>query len=168
VVVVAEKLRNDVIRIIHVYRFPLGTQYASVIGYIKSLCDRWRRIIRVYADITGVGDYIVEDMRNSGILVVEGVSFTLKSKEDMATILREKMRRGELKIPYTPKKFAADVDLVAELNIEKYELMKTGHIKFSHPERSHDDVFWATALAVYAAVKHRGPGGWVGTGEMPE
>jgi len=44
-----------------------------------------------------------------------------------------------------------DIDLCAELNIEKYELMKTGHIRFSHPEGSHDDVFWAVALAVYAA-----------------
>ena len=46
-----------------------------------------------------------------------------------------------------------DVDLTAELNIEKCELMKTGHIMFSHPEGGHDDVFWSTALAVYAAVQ---------------
>lgn len=38
-----------------------------------------------------------------------------------------------------------------ELNVEKYELTKTGKISFSHPEGTHDVRFWALALAVYAA-----------------
>ena len=38
-----------------------------------------------------------------------------------------------------------------DLNVEKYELTKTGKIIFSHPEGTHDDRFWALALAVYAA-----------------
>jgi hypothetical protein len=76
----------------------------------------------------------------------------------MATILREKMRNGEVRIPYVPANKLEDVDLTAELNIEKYELMKTGHLRFSHPEGGHDDVFWSMALAVYAAVKAPLPG----------
>ncbi|RLC79212.1 MAG: hypothetical protein DRI61_08390, partial [Chloroflexi bacterium] len=88
--------------------------------------------------------------------------------EEMATVLKEKMRQGEFKIPYLPVRKLTDIDLISELNVEKFELAKTGHIKFSHPENTHDDVFWAVALAVYAAVKHRGAAGWVGTGEMPE
>ncbi|RLG39879.1 MAG: hypothetical protein DRN78_06155 [Thermoproteota archaeon] len=143
----------ETLKLVHVYRFPLKTEYASVIGYIKSLCDRWQSIHAVYVDQTGVGDYIVEDMKKSGIPNVTGVTFTIATKEEMATILKEKMRRGEFKIPYFPKKGPRDIDIKAELNIERYELTKTGHIKFSHPEGSHDDVFWAVCLAVYAAVK---------------
>ena len=142
----------------HVHRFPLKTQYASIIGYMKSLQDRWQAIHAVYADITGVGAYIVEDMIRSGIQGVNGVTFTVQSKEEMATILREKMRNGEIKIPYVPTKKLQDIDLTAELNIEKYELMKTGHLRFSHPEGSHDDVFWSLALAVYASVQAPLPG----------
>jgi hypothetical protein len=71
----------------------------------------------------------------------------------MATIMREKMRNGEVKISYVPANKREDVDLTAELNIEKCELMKTGHLRFSHPEGGHDDVFWSVALAVYATVK---------------
>ncbi|MEM3617898.1 MAG: terminase family protein [Candidatus Bathyarchaeia archaeon] len=152
VAAVVEK-QGNIIKVVHVHRFPLNTEYASVIGYIKSLHDRWRRIIAVYCDITGVGDYIVEDMVKSGIINVTGVTFTINSKEEMATILREKMRAGELKIPYSPAKTLQDIDLTIELNIEKYELMKTGHIRFSHPEGTHDDVFWALALAVYASTQ---------------
>jgi phage FluMu gp28-like protein len=107
----------------------------------------------VYADVTGVGDYIVEDMKRSGISNVIGVNFTVPTKEEMATILREKMRGGEVRIPYTPTKSLSDVDLTAELNVEKFELLKTGNVKFTHPEGSHDDVFWASCLAVSAAVK---------------
>jgi len=94
----------------------------------------------------------------SGIESVNGVTFTVQSKEEMATILREKMRMSEVKIPYVPTKKLEDIDLTAELNIEKFELMKTGHLRFSHPEGSHDDVFWSTALAVYASVQAPLPG----------
>jgi phage FluMu gp28-like protein len=136
----------------------LNTEYASVIGYVKSLHDRWQTVRAINADVTGVGDYIVEDMVRSGIQNVTGITFTVQSKEEMATILREKMRSGEMKIPYAPVMKRGDVELTAELNVEKHELMKTGHIKFSHPEGGHDDIFWSAALAVYAAVQTPLPG----------
>jgi len=157
-VVLALEKTGQIFRVVHVHRFPLKTEYASVIGYVKSLQDRWHEVRAVYADITGVGNYIVEDMIRSGIQSVVGVGFTVQSKEEMATILREKMRSGEVKIPYVPSKKIEDVDLTAELNIEKYKLMKTGHIGFSHPENGHDDVFWSMALAVYASVQAPLPG----------
>jgi phage FluMu gp28-like protein len=158
VVVVVERFPNNILKLVHVHRFPLNTEYASVIGYVKSLQDRWKTVRAVYADITGVGNYIVEDMVHSGIQNVQGITFTIQTKEDMATVLREKMRQKEFLIPYEPVRKRQDIDLCSELNIEKYELMKTGHIRFSHPEGSHDDIFWATALAVYAAVQAPMPG----------
>jgi hypothetical protein len=157
VVLVAEK-SGQTLRIVHVHRFPLKTEYASVIGYVKSLQDRWQTIRAIYPDLTGVGNYIVEDMVRSGIQGVMGVTFTVQSKEEMATIMRERMRMGEVKIPYVPSRKIEDVDLTAELNIEKAKLMKTGHLSFSHPEGGHDDVFWSTALAVYASVQAPLPG----------
>ncbi len=44
-----------------------------------------------------------------------------------------------------------DEALYHEFNVERYELSKTGKILFNHPEGTHDDRFWAVALAVYAA-----------------
>jgi phage FluMu gp28-like protein len=157
VILVAQKTAKT-LQVVHVHRFPLKTEYASVIGYTKSLLDRWNEVRAVYADVTGVGNYIVEDMFRSGIQNITGILFTVQSKEEMATILREKMRNGEIHIPYTPANKSRDIDITAELNIEKYELMKTGHLRFSHAEGSHDDVFWSTALAVYAAVRAPLPG----------
>lgn len=70
-----------------------------------------------------------------------------------ANLLRERMRQKEVKIPYVPTRELGDVDLTAELNVEKYELMKSGHVGFSHRQGTHDDIFWALALGVYAAVQ---------------
>jgi hypothetical protein len=63
---------------------------------------------------------------------------------EMAQLLKQRMIESKFKMPY-------DRDLLDELNIEKYELTKTGKISFSHPEGTHDDRFWALALALYAS-----------------
>jgi len=43
-------------------------------------------------------------------------------------------------------------DICTELNVERYDLLKDGTIGFSHPQGTHDDVFWIIALAVYATT----------------
>lgn len=141
--VVAVLERTDALRLVHMHRFKKGTSLASVIGYAKLLSERWDRIHATYIDSTKHGDYIVEDMRGAGVANPKGVFFTVKSKQEMAQILRQRMTRGELRIPY-------DRDLLDELNTENYQLTKTGRITFSHPEGTHDDRFWALALAAYA------------------
>ena len=44
-------------------------------------------------------------------------------------------------------------DICTELNVERYDLRKDGTIGYSHPNGTHDDVFWSIALAVYATVE---------------
>jgi hypothetical protein len=55
-----------------------------------------------------------------------------------------KSLRPLLHVPFDP-------ELFKELNVERFELSKSGKILFNHPDRTHDDRFWALALAVYAA-----------------
>jgi len=140
------KVEESSIKLIHMHQFPLKTPYASVIGYVKTLCDRWNRINKVLVDMSGVGDYIVEDMVNAGIKMTEGVKFTQETKEKMAQWLKQCMFEKRPKIPYNS-------DLIAELNIERFELTKEGKIKFSHNEGTHDDRFWSLALSVYATTE---------------
>jgi hypothetical protein len=40
-----------------------------------------------------------------------------------------------------------------ELNIERMELKKDGTYRFYHPENQHDDVWWASALSLYASME---------------
>lgn len=130
----------------HMHRFRRGTSIAAVIGYTKILCERWSTVWATYVDKTKHGDYIVEDMRGAGLRYTEGVVFTQASKQEMAQLLKQRMTEGRLRVPF-------GLDLLDELNVERYELTKTGRIAFSHPDGTHDDRFWALALAVYAAEK---------------
>jgi phage FluMu gp28-like protein len=136
--------------------FPLGTKYATVIGYVKTLCDRWKYFERIRVDITGVGEYVVEDMQNAGIEAeIEGVTFTLPRKQEMASLLKQRMLDGAYHFPFVEIRLSPTVLLsyVAELNVERFELRKDGSIAFNHPQGQHDDTFWATCLALYCGVK---------------
>ena len=175
VVAVVERLK-DHLYLRHLHAFPLETSYGAVIGYVKRLQDNWRTIRFVYADKTGVGDYIVEDMQRGGIRNVEGINFTEQSKEAMATALKEQMRKvvcikcnwtdhidtkeGDWRVSCPECSSGLrpllhipyDVELFHELNTERYELAKTGRLLFNHPEGTHDDRFWAIGLAVFSAL----------------
>lgn len=148
--------QNNITNLTHAHQFPLRTPYASVIGYTKTLCDRWQTIHKILVDTTGVGDYIAEDMKNAGINQTQEVRFTQETKQELATHLKQTMTENKLRIPY-------DSDLIAELNTERYELTKDGKIRLNHPEGTHDDRFWAIALACYATRTEPTPKLWTVT-----
>jgi phage FluMu gp28-like protein len=133
--------------------WPHEVPYASVIGWVKVVQDRVDEFRCLRADKTGVGDYIVEDMQNAGILNVEGVNFTLPRKQEMASLLKQRMVNKRFFYPYFSWDKPYRGEYVAELNVERFELRKDGSIAFNHPQGTHDDVFWATALALYATVE---------------
>ena len=136
----------------HMKIFPLETSYASVIGYVKTLQDRWGGFCKIRVDSTNQ-DYIVEDMKNSNVDNVEGVHFTLPRKQEMATLLKQRMVNNRFWYPYFTWERPYRGEWVTELNVERFELRKDGSIAFNHPQGTHDDVWWATALALYAAVE---------------
>lgn len=153
-------LVDDVSRLVHCLSFKLGTPYVSQMAYIKSLCDRWRHVNAVYYDHTGTKG-IDEEIERTGFPGLEGVDFSKAKKHGMAMTLKQLMMsprkaekgllpedaRRRFELPY-------DQDVQAELNVEQWEQSKGSEVyTFSHPEGSHDDKFWAIALAVMAAVK---------------
>ena len=176
--VVAVIDRNEHLTLRHMHQFPLGTSYGAVVSYIRQLQDNWHTVRTVNADSTGVGDYIVEDMKHAGIRNVEGVNFSQTSKEQLATALKEAMRQttcpccgwtgytdkgapcpnGCKGTPKTQLQLPIDLDLLNELNTTHYALNKNGRIQYSHPQGTHDDRLWALALAVKGATeKHSNP-----------
>ena len=148
------KAENSQLKLVHMHRFPLNTPYASVIGYAKTINDRWQKIHKILTDSSGVGDYITEDMTNTGLANTEGTKFTQQTKQEMAQHLKQAMTEKRLRIPY-------DSQLIAELNTERYELTKDGKTRFNHPPGTHDDRFWALALAAYATRTQQAPRLWV-------
>jgi len=148
------KIEDNSIKLIHMHHFPLRTPYTNIIGYVKTLSERWQIINKIFVDSSGVGDYIVEDMINAGINKTQGIRFTQETKEKMAQWLKQCMIEKRLQIPY-------DSDLITELNTERFELTKDGKVKFSHPEGTNDDRFWSLALACYATRTEPTPKLWI-------
>jgi phage FluMu gp28-like protein len=140
---------NNRIGLVHCHQFPLKTPYATVIGYTKALCDRFQEVEKVLVDATRES-YVVKDMQAAGITQVTPVIFSMQSKMEMAKYFKEQMQLKTFALPYDP-------DVIAELNVEKYELTKDGNVKFNHDEGTHDDRFWSIALAVYASRESEAP-----------
>jgi hypothetical protein len=84
---------------------------------------------------------------------IEGVVFTSSRKQEMAGLLRERIMNAQYFFPYFTWETPYRSEYVAELNIERFTLMKDGTVRFSHSAGTHDATFWATALAVSAATE---------------
>jgi phage FluMu gp28-like protein len=149
---VVERL-NDKLFLRHLKIFQQPTLYATVLGYLKALQDRWGGFEKIRVDITREGPSIIADMENAGINNAEGVNFSVPRKSEMASLLKQRMSNQKFFYPLSNWERPYRGDICTELNVERYDLRKDGAIGFSHPNGTHDDVFWATALAVYATVE---------------
>lgn len=129
--------------LIHLKQFQLGTEYGAVVGYLKLLNENLH-VRRIMIDQTGVGETFMSMARNSGVNNAKGIELSLQKKQDVMTFLKHCMEDGLVHIPY-------DREFMNELNIERFELLETGRLKFSHPPGTHDDRLWAFALAIYYA-----------------
>ena len=137
----------------HLKIFKQPTLYSTVMGYLKTLQDRWGGFAKIRIDFTREGPSIIADMTNAGIDNAEGVNFSVPRKSEMASLLKQRMSNGDLFYPLLSWEKPYRGDITAELNVERYDLRKDGAIGFSHPNGTHDDVFWSIALAVYATVE---------------
>ena len=70
-------------------------------------------------------------------------------------MLKQRMTQGVFRYPFAEFQVSPTkkLNFSTELNVERMELKKDGTYRYYHPQNQHDDVFWATALAVYATVE---------------
>jgi phage FluMu gp28-like protein len=134
---------EDAFRLIHLNVFPQGTEYVGVINYLKALSERLKTVHKFLLDQTGVGEAVVEQAKKT-VPNLEGVILSAPAKQEILGYLKLMMQEKRVLFPY-------ELDFLQELNVERFELTKSGQIQFSHPSGTHDDRFWAFALAVYAS-----------------
>jgi len=149
---VIERL-NDRLFLRHLKIFQQPTLYAQVLGYLKALQDRWGGFQKIRVDFTREGPSIIADMTTAGIDNAEGVNFSVPRKSEMASLLKQRMTNGKFYYPLLNWERPYRGDICTELNVERYDLRKDGAIGYSHPNGTHDDVFWSIALAVYATAE---------------
>ena len=149
---VVERL-NDKLFLRHLKIFQQPTLYAQVLGYLKALQDRWGGFQKIRVDFTREGPSIIADMGTAGIENAEGVNFSVPRKSEMASLLKQRMMNKQFFYPLMNWERPYRGDICTELNVERYDLRKDGAIGYSHPNGTHDDVFWSIALAVFATVQ---------------
>ena len=144
--------QDDRLYLRHLKIFSQPTVYATVLGYIKALQDRWNGFERLRVDFTREGPSFIADMENAGIRNAEGVNFSVPRKSEMAGLLKQRMLNKQFFYPLLNWERPYRGDICTELNVERYDLRRDGNVGFSHPWGTHDDVFWSIALAVYATA----------------
>lgn len=147
------KVEANYRRLFYLHEFPLETAYTEVIGHLVRAHEKFQ-FRKALVDQTGVGEPILEEIRSQDLDRVEGVKFTTETKEELLSNLKITMEQDKLAIPY-------DRRLCQQINEQQYNYTKNGHIQFTHPTNSHDDMLWALALAVKAAKTEPKPKLWV-------
>jgi len=136
--------KNGQIILVHVKRFALGTEYQSVVEYLKLVGERFQNVRAFYIDQTGVGEAFPENARRAGVKNVKGIELSLPRKSDVMTQMKQVMEQKRLHIP-------RDRELIIEMNAEIAKRTDAGKTKFYHRSGTHDDRLWALALAIYAS-----------------
>jgi Phage terminase-like protein, large subunit len=119
-------------------------------GELSALVSK-HDIRSVAIDETGLGAGVVEMLRNQGIPggMIEGVKFTLDTKQSLYNRLKNMFENGSLTMQY-------DGQLLRELRQLEYSLTARGKTKIEHPSGGNDDHCDALALA---AREYRGDSG---------
>jgi len=145
VITVLNRKENS-LELVYLHEFEIGTPYAEVIGHLAHAHSRFR-FIKVQVDQTGVGEPVLEELKGQDV-PAEGLIFTTQTKEELLTCLRIAMEQKRIRIPY-------HLRLCEQINEQQYACGKSGHLQFSHPEGSHDDMLWSLALGVWAGTMGR-------------
>jgi phage FluMu gp28-like protein len=143
------KREADLLKLVYLHQFPLETPYSQVIRHLVRANQKFS-FRKMLVDQTGVGEPVTEEICSQGIRNVEGIKFTVQTKEELLSSLKIVMEQNRLAIPYHRQ-------LSEQINEQQYSYSKSGHLQFSHPENSHDDMLWALALSVYGAREPRKP-----------
>lgn len=113
----------------------------EAIGRAKDLQRRFG-FRRIFIDQTGLGAGVVDMLREECGYLIEPITFTIQTKEDMFSNLKMLMETGRLKYPKINK-------LIAQMQDLRFEYKSTGHMSIKHSDNGFDDYPDSLALAVY-------------------
>jgi hypothetical protein len=111
---------------------------------IEAMARRYSDAL-IVPDSTGLGDPIVEDLRQRGLRIANegaGFKFTETSRRQLLDNLAILLEQDKIRIPN-------DEGLLTELESFRFEMSDQGRIKVTVPQGMHDDRVMSLALAVY-------------------
>jgi hypothetical protein len=128
--------------VVHFDRFNQSTwevQYHKIISTARRFNNA-----QVIMDSTGVGDAVVESVRNGGVRVIPYTIGGSKAKQQLIDKLRVNIENEKISFPHIPV-------LIKELEAYELEVTETGVVKYSAPSGQHDDAVLALALCNWIA-----------------
>ncbi len=131
---------------------PFDDQYAVAARALDVL-----PILQLLIDRNGIGMQLAENLTRAYGGRAQGVDFTNATKESWAVEVKVRMERGELPLPL-------DRDIAYQVHSIKKTVTAAKNNVFdtASNEKHHADIFWAWALAVWAAKEQ------INTGEYGE
>jgi len=158
-----DPVQNPIVyHVLHLKRFPLGTESPEIIEFISQLMARRTLAgrIRLVVDASGIGMPIVKEMRRYG-LRPEPITFTSGvrtngnkvPKRDLLSGLLLLFQQRRIRIPSNVKLRA---ELIEEFNNFSLKYTQNGNPTFSAASGAHDDLIMALALACYFFENRRG------------
>ncbi len=150
-VVALLKEENELLRLVFLKQFPLGTPYSDVVGFTQRLNQKFD-VVKGFVDQSAIGESLLEEIRGFAPQI-DGLAFTAKVKQDLMILLQTRMEQKRIILPL-------DRTLLSQINEQQYRFGKAkptekpeekGVMTFYHPPGTHDDQLWALALAVYVA-----------------
>ena len=143
----------DTLKLVYKHEFPLQTSYTEVIA-TTARANQQFHLQKLLIDQSGIGEPILEALREQGIQNAEGATLTQDTKIEILTNLKLTMEQNRLVLPY-------DKRLCEQINDQQYAYTQNGKLTFQHPPNTHDDQLWALALAAQAARNTQTPQLWV-------
>ncbi len=119
-----------------------GRSYPEQVARVAQLAAAYRPT-RVALDATGLGDVVLDLLRDAGV-PVDPIRFTASVKADLVQSIAVALERRELVLP-------PHAGLIEELRQLRVERTPAGHDRYEAPPGANDDRVFALALALRAA-----------------
>lgn len=122
----------------------------DAMGRIRDL-DAIYDFNKIMIDSTGLGEGVVDQVKEDLGRKVEGFKFTNDKKQSLYNTLKNSFQDGELNFYHVPGKNSLPGNKLFNQCLElTYSYTSTGKVRIEHPSGGHDDYSDSLALAVWA------------------
>jgi hypothetical protein len=106
---------------------------------------------KIVVDSTGLGEGVVDQVKEGLGRKVEGFKFTNDKKQSLYNTLKNDLQNGEIQFYYVRGKDQLPGNKMFKQCLElTYDYTSTGKLRIKHPSNGHDDFSDALALAVWS------------------
>jgi len=122
----------------------------DAMGRIREL-DSYYDFTKIVVDSTGLGEGVVDQVKEDLGRKVDGFKFTNEKKQSLYNTLKNTFQNGDIRFYHVPGKNDMPGNKMFNQCLElTYSYTSTGKVRIEHPSGGHDDFSDALALAIWA------------------